>query len=184
MVNRAAARRYARALLDVCEQEGALERVEREASAFAGLLDEHPLLRKSLLGPSVPPAPKRAVVAALLERAGDLSPITGRLLNLLAEHDRLSLLPEILDVYRARLMELRGEVRARITTASPLPDGRMQEIARRLEAATGRQVTVETEVDPEVIGGVVARIGSTVWDGSVARHLARLRERLLGGAAG
>ena len=85
MANRTAAARYVRALLEVCEQEAELERVEREVSAFAGLFDAHPTLRKSLLNPAVPPAPKRTVVAELLDRAGDLSPITRRLLTLLAE---------------------------------------------------------------------------------------------------
>ena len=184
MANRTAATRYVRALFDVCEREAELERVEQEVSAFAALFDEHPTLRQSLLSPAVPPAPKRAVVTALLERAGDLLPVTRRLLTLLAERDRLLLLPEILDVFRARLMERQGIVRARITTAAPLPDGRAQEIIRQLEAATGKRVTVETAVDPTVIGGAVTQIGSTVWDGSIARHLARLRERFLGDAAG
>ena len=183
MANRTAAARYVRALLEVCEREAELERVEREVSAFAGLFDEHPTLRKSLLNPAVPPAPKRTVVAELLDRAGDLSPVTRRLLTLLAERDRLSLLPEILDVYRDRLLERQGTVRARVTTAAPLPDGRTDALTRQLEAATGKRVTVETAVDPEVIGGVVTQIGSTVWDGSIARHLARLRERFMGDAA-
>ena len=184
MANRAAATRYVRALFDVCEQGDELERIEREVSAFAALFDEHPALGKSLLNPAVPPAPKRGVVAALLDRAGDLSPVTGRLLTLLAERDRLSLLPEILDVYRDRLLERQGVVRAQVTTAAPLPDGRADEMTRQLAAATGKRVTVETAVDPAVIGGVVTQIGSTVWDGSIARHLARLREHFLGDAAG
>lgn len=184
MANRTAATRYVRALFDVCEQGAELERVEREVAAFAALFEEHPALGQSLLNPAVPPAPKRSVVAALLDRAGDLSPVTRRLLTLLAERDRLSLLPEILDVYRDRLLERQGVVRARITTAAPLAEGRAHEMTRQLEAAAGKRVTVETEVDPAVIGGVVTQIGSTVWDGSIARHLARLRERFLGDAAG
>ena len=184
MANRTAATRYVRALLEVCEREAELERVEREVSAFAALFDEHPTLRRSLLNPAVPPAPKRTVVAAILDRAGDLSPVTRRLLTLLAERGRLALLPEILDVYRDRLLERQGVVRARVTTASPLSDGRTREIARQLETATGKGVNIETAVDPAVIGGVITQIGSTVWDGSVARHLARLREQFLGDAAG
>lgn len=184
MANRTAARRYVRALFDVCEREGDVERVEREVSAFAALLSAHPALRKSLLSPLAPPAPRRNAVAAILDRAGDLSPITRRLLTLLAERDRLALLPEIVAACRDRLLERQGVVRAHVTTSAPLPDGRMQEITRQLEAATGRRVLVEAAVDPAVIGGVVTRIGSMVWDGSIARHLARLRERLLGGAAG
>ena len=182
MTNRAAAMRYARALLDVCEREGELERVEQEVSGFVATMNEHPLLHESLMSPAVPPAPKRALVGTLLARGGDFSPITVRLLTLLTDRGRLSLLPEILEVYGDRLMDHRGIVRARITTASPLPTDRVREIGERLKAATGKQVSLETGVDPSVLGGVVTQIGSTVWDGSIARHLARLKQQFLGEA--
>ena len=180
MTNRAAAMRYARALLDVSSHLGELERVEREVSGFVTAMEEHSLLRKSLMNPAVPRAPKRALVETLLARGGNFSQITVRLLTLLAERGRLSLLPEILEVYQDRLMEHRGVVRARITTASPLSTDRVREIGQRLEAATGKQVSIETGVDPLVLGGVVTQIGSTVWDGSIARHLARLKQQFLG----
>ena len=179
MTNRAAAMRYARALLEVTEKDGDPERVEREVSAFVVLMGDHDLLRSSLVSPTVPSASKRALIDALAARAGDLSAITVRLLALLAERDRLSLLSEILEVYRERLMDSRGIVRAQITTALPLPDERVQAITRDLENTTGKQVRLESAVDPEVIGGAVTQIGSTVFDGSVARHLARLRQQLL-----
>ena len=179
MAYRAAAKRYARALFEVCEREGALERVEQDVAGFMALLDGHAALRKCLLSPVVPPPSKRAVVAALVERAGELSPITGRLLGVLAERNRLALVPELLEEYRTRLMAHRGQVRAQLTTTTPLPDARTGEIARQIEAATGRDVTVEARVNPALIGGVKVQIGSTVWDGSVARHLVRLRQRLL-----
>lgn len=179
MANRAAAKRYAQALLDVAERQEQLDQTEQELSVFAALVENQPLLKKSLLNPAVPPAPKRAVVAALLERAGGHSELTARMLTLLAERDRLGLLGEVLDVYRDLLMSHRGVVRAQITTAEPLGAQRVEEIARRLETATGKQVMVETATDPSVVGGLVTQIGSTVWDGSIARHLARLRRRFL-----
>ncbi len=182
MAYRAAAKRYARALFDVCEREGALEHVERDVAGFMALLDGHAMLRKCLLSPVVPPASKRAVVAALVERGGELSPITGRLLALLAERNRLALLPELLEVYREGLMAHRGQLRAQLTTTTALDGERTREIARRIEGATGRDVTVEARVNPSLIGGAMVQIGSTVWDGSVARHLARLRQRLLADA--
>ncbi len=182
MAYRAAAKRYARALFDVCEREGALDRVERDVAEFMALLDGHATLRKCLLSPVVPPATKRAVVAALTERSGDLSPITVRLLALLAERNRLALLPELLEVYRERLMVHRGQLRAQFTSSVPLPDDRGLEIAQLIETATGRDVTVDAHVNPSIIGGAIVQIGSTVWDASIARHLARLRQRLLADA--
>ena len=179
MANRAAATRYARALLSVSEQEGELERVAREVEEFASVMDEHQLLRKSLLSPAVPPGPKRVLMETLLGRSEGYSEITVRLLTLLAERDRLSLLGEILEVYREQLMEHDGVVRARITTAAALPTGRAQAISEQLGTATGKKVLVETDVDPSVIGGVVTQIGSTVWDGSISSDLERLRQRFL-----
>ena len=140
MANRAAAMRYARALFSVCEQEGELERVARELAEFASVMDEHQLLRKSLLSPAVPPGPKRVLMETLLGRSEGYSERTVRLLTLLAERDRLSLLGEILEVYGERLMEHDGVVRARITTAAPLPTAREQAITEQLGTATGKKV--------------------------------------------
>ena len=115
----------------------------------------------------------------LLQRLGDILPVTRRLLVLLADRDRLSILGEIADVYRARLMKFRGVVRARITTASELPPDRLAAIAATLQSATGKQVEVETGVDAALLGGMVTQIGSTVYDGSIAGHLDQLRSRFL-----
>ncbi len=179
MTNRAAATRYARALLEVSQTDADPERVEQELSAFVALTASHPSLARSLVNPGIPLSRKRALMTELLPRLGDILPVTRRLLVLLADRDRLSILGEILDMYRDRLMELRGVVRARITTASELPPERLAVITATLEGATGKQVDVETEIDVTLLGGVVTQIGSTVYDGSVAGHLARLRSRFL-----
>ena len=171
--------RYARALLEVSQQQADPDRVEQELAAFLGLLEKHATLGAVLVNPAVPPTRKRGLVAELLTRAGRVSDVTGRLLTLLAERDRLVLLGEILEAYRDRLMDLRGVVRARLTTAAPLAPDRVEGIRQRLATATGKQVTVETDVDAAVIGGAVTQIGSTVYDGSVARHLERLKLRFL-----
>ena len=111
-----------------------------------------------------------------MEQDGALSPILARLLQMLAERDRLALLPDLLDIYRARLNEHRGIVRARITTATPLDDGRSAALEQALGQATGREVRIERSVDPALLGGLVAQVGGVVYDGSVTRHLDRLRQ--------
>ena len=171
--------RYARALLEVSQQQADPEQVGQELAAFLALLEKHATLGAVLVNPAVPPARKRGLVAALLARAEGVSAVTGRLLTLLAERDRLVLLAAILETYRDRLMELRGVVRARLTTSAPLAPDRVEGIQQRLASATGKQVTLETDVDASVIGGMVTQIGSTVYDASVARHLERLKQRLL-----
>ena len=179
MLNRAAAMRYAGALLAVSHKDSDPERVEREVSDFVGLLAAHPRLASSLVNPGIPSARKQALMKELVVRMGEVSPITRRLLMLLADRDRLSLLEGILSEYRDRLMALRGIVRARITTSAELPATRVQAIAKMIEDAIGKQVEIETGVDAALLGGMVTQIGSTVYDGSIAGHLARLRRRFL-----
>ena len=129
--------------------------------------------------PAIPAARKRAVVEQLLARVPGLSPVLSRLLLLLAERDRLLLLPDVADAYRQRLMDHLQVVRAEVTTAIPLPAERVQALQQGLARATGRQVQLGTRVDQSIIGGAVARIGSTVYDGSVTTQLERLKQKLV-----
>jgi len=177
MSMRASATRYARALLDVTIKETDPEQAERELAAFAELLTQHPNLQASLTNPAVPAAGKRGVVQEVIDRMTPSTPVA-RLLLLLAERDRLTLLPDLLAVYRERLMEHQRVIRAEVTTAIPLPDAKADELRQRLAQATGRTVTMTTRVDPSIIGGMVTRIGSTVYDGSVATQLQTIRRRL------
>ena len=180
MTNKAAATRYARALFDVALKEGArLEDLEVQLTTFVDLLRQHTLLEKVLLNPAVPVPRKRAVVSELTRRL-DVSAVLAKLLLLLAERDRLVLLPDLLSTYRDRLLDHQHVVRAEVTTAAPLTPARTQEIERRLAHVTGRTVTMTSRVDPAIIGGVIARIGSTVYDASVTRQLEKIRTRLGG----
>jgi F-type H+-transporting ATPase subunit delta len=177
MSTRASAARYARALLDVVIKEGDPEKVEQELSAFADLLVQNPNLEKALTNPAVPVSGKRGIVTELAKRLTLSSPL-GKLLLMLAERDRLVIVPDLVAVYRDRLMDYRKVVRADVTTAEPLADAKVALLKQRLAQLTGRQVTMTTKVDPSIIGGLVARVGSTVYDGSVATQLTRIKNRL------
>jgi len=177
MSTRASAARYARALLDVVIKEGDPEQVEQELTALADLFAGNAELQKALTNPAVPVTAKRGVVETLVSRATP-SPPLGKLMLMLADRNRLTLLPELAASYRERLMEHRQIVRADVTTAVPLPPDRVAQFQQRLAAATGRRVTLTTSVDASLIGGAVARVGSTVYDGSIATQLAKMRERL------
>ena len=189
MTNKTAATRYARALLDVAVKEadrgtGApgvsndLERIEEELAAFVDLFMQHPTLEKVLLNAAIPVGRKQAAVAALTARL-KTSSILANLITLLAERDRLVLLPELLSSYRERLLDYQNVVRAEVTTAVALKADRTQAIERGLAQLTGRTVTLATKVNPSIIGGVVARIGSTVYDGSVTMQLQKMKQRLV-----
>lgn len=177
MSMRASAARYAKALLDVIIAEGDPAQAEQQLVAFVTLLEQHGNLQAALTNPAVPAASKRAVVQQLLERLQASVPVT-RLLLLLAERDKLAMLGDVLAVYRERLMDHQRVIRAEVTTAEPLADARVDELRQRLARATGRTVTMTVKVDPAIVGGIVTRIGSTVYDGSVAAQLQALRQRL------
>ena len=176
MTNRAAARRYARALFDVSLKEADPVQVGVELDAFAELMRTNAELERALISPAVPAARKRAVVATLVEIAA-ASTVVSKLL-LLAERDRLVLLPDVAAGYRERLLDHQNVVRAEVTSAVPLPDEVIAKLKRSLAQVTGRDVLIDTKVDGSILGGVKAQVGSVVFDGSVTRQLERMRARL------
>ena len=177
MTNRSAAARYARALFDVARREGDPQAVGREIESFVTLVTGNEQLHKSLTNPSIPAQKKTQLVGALADRGQMSSPVR-KLLLLLAARDRLVLLPELGEEYQKRLLDFLNVVRAEVTTAVPLPSERLSAIEAALARMTGRQVSMTARVDASLIGGVVTRIGSVVYDGSVRRQLERMRETL------
>ncbi len=180
MTSRAAGTRYARALFDVARKEADVEAAGRELASFTQFVGSHDTLQKIFSNPAIPAAKKKAVVEQLVAHAGTISPVVRKLFVLLAERDRLSLLPDIVTSYQNRLMEHAKVVRAEIVTAVGLPADRVAALQQGLAQATGRQVQLESRVDPTIIGGAIARVGSTVYDGSVTRQLQKMKEALMG----
>ena len=178
MTPRVAAGRYARALFDVVLKERLdVERVERELSAFAETINGHETLRRVLSNPAIPPSRKRAVIEQIVAHQ-PVTPAVARLLTMLAERDRLSLIDDLMRAFRERVMDHHQVVRAEVTTAVALPPDRVTALQQGIARATGRQVQLETRVDPAIIGGAVTRVGSTVYDGSVTTQLQRLKQQL------
>jgi F-type H+-transporting ATPase subunit delta len=179
VTSRGAAGRYARALFDITLAEGRdLTGAGRELSEFARLLTSNGALGRALTNPAIPASRKRNVVEALIAKAGSLQPALAKLLLLLGERDRLALVPDVADAYDSRLMDHLKVVRAEVVTAIDLPPDRIAALKQNLATATGRDVQLATRVDPEIIGGAVARLGGTVYDGSIARQLQRIKETL------
>jgi F-type H+-transporting ATPase subunit delta len=179
MTSRSAATRYARALFDVALAERLdVQQVERELAEFSSAVAGHEMLSRVLSNPAVPTPRKRAVVTEVIARAGAMTPAVSKLLVLMADRDRLALLPQVVAAYRARLLEHAKVVRAEVTTAVPLPADRLSALQSGLARATGRDVRLESRVDPAIIGGAVTRIGSTVLDGSITRQLQKMKDSL------
>jgi F-type H+-transporting ATPase subunit delta len=176
MSSRASASRYARALFDVTAADGRGQ-VDQELTAVAEAFAAQTDLQAVFANPSVPPAAKQGVVQAIIQRLGVSTPVA-RLLTLLAERDRLGLLSDAAVVFHERVLEDEQILQAEVTTAEPLSDADRQALQARLSAATKKHVTITPRVDPAIIGGLVARIGGTVYDGSLITQLARIRQSL------
>jgi F-type H+-transporting ATPase subunit delta len=175
----AAATRYARALFDVALRESDVAKIGDELTGFVGLIQSHEVLATVFANPAIPGSRKAALVKALIERAGPLSAPLSKLILLLADRDRLVLLPDLASAYRERLLDHQRVIRGNVTTAVALDEQKLRLLEQGLARATGRKVILESKVDPSIIGGVVTRLGSTVYDGSVTAQLNRLKESLI-----
>jgi F-type H+-transporting ATPase subunit delta len=159
------------------KEKADLQSIERHLAAVLELLGEHPPLERVLFNPAVPVPRKRAAMAEVTTRM-NTAPMVTKLLLLLAERDRLALIPDVVAAYHERLLDHQQVVRAEVTTAAPLADGRAKAIESSLARVTGRTVKLTRRVDAAIIGGVITRIGSTIYDGSIARQLEKMKERL------
>jgi F-type H+-transporting ATPase subunit delta len=175
---RTSATRYARALLEVALRESDAQKVERDLTSFVDAVNGSPDLKRALTSPRIPVATRRAVLDAVTKQIGMEAP-PAKLLSLLADRGRLELFNELLVVYRERLLAHRGIVKGSVVSAAPLAADKVSALERSLSAATGKQVQLETGVDPSLVGGVVARIGSTVYDGSIRTQLRRIKQQLI-----
>jgi F-type H+-transporting ATPase subunit delta len=179
VTSRGAATRYARALFDVTVAEGKdLVATGAELNEFARLMTDEGTLGRVLTNPAIPASRKRAVMEQLLARAGALQAAVPKLLLMLADRDRLALIPDVAQAFESRLMDHQRVIRAEVVTAVDLPADRLAALQQSLAKATGRDVRLASRVEPDLIGGAVARIGSTVYDGSISRQLARIKEAL------
>jgi F-type H+-transporting ATPase subunit delta len=172
------ARRYARALFGIGVDAGRFEELGRELGEFAAVWTDSAELRQTLENPVFKTEQKRAVLQQILPRVAP-TPEVQRFVLLLLDRRRIVLLPAIARAYQAMADEHVGRVRAQVTSAEPLTQVALDRVRRSLEQRTGKKVVMETAVDPELIGGLVARVGDLVLDGSVRTQLEDLRSKLL-----
>lgn len=178
MTSRSAGKRYAAALFDLVSKKGDAQRAARDLAAVKTLVAGSAELRQVLTAASVPPAKKQAIVSAVLKAAGDVSPDVARAVQLLAVHGRIELLANLSDAFGEKVREAEGIVPAEVVTAVALGDSQRAALQGAIAKASGMTVTMDARVDPAIMGGVIARVGSVVFDGSVTRQLERLKQRL------
>ena len=178
MAKTPAAKRYAQALFELGVEHDELEELGDALDEASTLLDDSPELRNVLFNPAVELDERRQVVDAIAEHA-KWPKLFRNFLMLLIDNDRIGCLAGIADNYAGRADDHQGRVRARVTTAVELDDDALESLRDRLGELTGKEVLMSTDVDPSLIGGAVARVGSTIYDGSIQNHLQRMREAIL-----
>ena len=177
MSSRENAIQYAKGLFGVAVTDADPRQVGDELKAFTALLEGQPELRRALVSPAIPSDRKLAILRDIA-RLSSMAPLLQHFLAVLVRHAGIALLPEVGEEYDRRLMQHLQIVTAEVTTAVPLSAGDEAALSARLAEATGKQVRVATAVDPSIVGGVVTRVGSVVYDGSVKRQLEKMKDRL------
>jgi F-type H+-transporting ATPase subunit delta len=168
---------YAQALFEAALERDELEETLENLEEFVNALHESEELREFYYGPQIPESQKRRAIDALTE---DMTTSTRNFLKVLIDHDRAEILELVLPRFEDLVREHQGKVEVELTTAIELSDGTLDQVKDRLgDILDGREVELETNVDPSLVGGAVFRVGETRIDGSVRGQLQGLRDKML-----
>lgn len=170
--------RYARAFVDVVV-DGRLDanRVLQELEAIAAIARESKELRKVWESPAIPAEQKRSLLDAIVAKQGISRPVRN-FIAVLIDHRRISMLEQVLKDFQHELDNRLGFAEADISSARELSESERGELEAQVEKLTGKKVRARYSRDPSLLGGAVVRLGSTIYDGSVAGQLERIREQL------
>jgi F-type H+-transporting ATPase subunit delta len=173
------ARRYATALADVVIPKGEAAEVKVELTAWEEMMTGSPMLHEVFRNPTIAYEKKRTILEKLLDRT-KVGRTTANFLQILLMNQRLAELPQVNAKFAQLLDERAGMIAADVTTARPVADDTKAALSAKLGTMTGKKVKLNFDTDAELIGGMVTRIGSTVYDGSVKSQLAAVREKMIG----
>ena len=173
----AIARRYAEALADVATARNQVEQIDNEVRVFAEMMKSSVELHDVFASPTVSQTDKLRVLEALIARTRT-GQMTANLLRTMLSHYRLHHLAAVYEQFRREMNERNGLIVAEVTTAAEVGAAEQAKLGRTLEQMTGKQVEFKFKTDASLIGGLVTRIGSIVYDGSVRSQLQEIKERL------
>ena len=173
------AERYATALFDLADERKALDQVAGDLRSLAAMLAESADLRRLIRSPVLDRKSQANAVAAIAD-AARLSPLVRNFLGLLAQNRRLFALPAMIDAFLAQLAERRGEVTAQVTSAAPLSPAQAGALQEALRKTVGAKLTIDSRIDPSLLGGLVVRFGSRMIDASLKSKLNRLQLAMKG----
>ena len=177
MKNLTVARRYAKALLIIGKEDGQAETYRDELDGFAKLMAKEKELEQAITNPLYAASGRKKVLEIIVDKVG-LSKIVASFLLLLFDKGRFDFLSDINDFYQKLADELKGVLRASLVSASELSSETVEKIRTTLSKRTGKDIILQVEQDPGLIGGIVSRIGDLVLDGSIKSQLLNMRESL------
>ena len=177
MKNLAVARRYAKALLLISKDDGQTDSYREELSGFAKLMERESALNQAITNPLYERSSRRKVLQSVVDNLG-ISKTVKSFLLLLFDKGRFGFIGSIDDFYQKLADELKGIARASLVSATKLSDDTVEKIRAALSKKTNKEIVLEVEQDPELIGGIVTKIGDLVWDGSIKTQLSNMRETL------
>jgi F-type H+-transporting ATPase subunit delta len=173
------AERYANALFDIADERRLLDEVASDLRQLRAMLAASADLSRLIRSPVVTRGEQGKAISALATRAG-FSPLVRDFLAVVSKNRRLFAVPSMIGAYLERLAERRGLVTAEVTTAQPLSEAQFARLGEQLRRSVGRQVSVDAEVDPRLIGGMIVKVGSRMIDGSLNSKLQRLQLAMKG----
>ncbi|TCS63592.1 F0F1 ATP synthase subunit delta [Varunaivibrio sulfuroxidans] len=173
------AARYAAALFDLAKQAEKLDAVADDMRSLLAMIDDSADLRRLISSPVIARADQRSAISALLEKAG-ADDLVRRFVIIVVENRRLAILAAAARAFLSQLSESRGEVRALVTSAKELSDKQRQAIAGALKKVTGADVSVQSHVDGDLLGGLIVKIGSRMVDTSLRTKLQQMRLSMKG----
>lgn len=173
------AERYAKALFDLADEERTLDAVAADLKSLAGMLAESADLRRMVRSPVLDRDSQGKAIAALAD-AAQLSHLTRNFLGLVARNRRLFALPEMIEAFLATLAVRRGEITAQVVSATPLTPAQSEALAEALRRSAGAKLTIDSRIDPSLLGGLVVRLGSRMIDASLKSKLNRLQLAMKG----
>lgn len=171
--------RYALALLDLAESQSSLDQVAGDLQGLKQLINESDDMRTFLRSPLYGRQAQTKAMAAVLEKT-EVSDLTRRFVSVVAQNRRLFALSDMIDAYLSELARRRGEVTARVTSAIALSDAQLSDLETALQKIAGGKVQLKTAVDPALLGGLVVRIGSRMFDASLKTKLFKLQQTMKG----
>ncbi|HXX15606.1 MAG TPA: ATP synthase F1 subunit delta [Candidatus Eremiobacteraceae bacterium] len=174
---KSASLQYATALADIVLEQGAAEPARKQLEDFRATYNESAELRNFLISPAVPRQDKHGVIEKLLARLG-ASRIIRNFVFVMADNQRIHLLPEIVDTFEQVLRQRQGVAEAEVISATELNDQQRSELIQTLERVSGKKIQAKYSLEPKLLGGAIVRIGDTIYDGSVHNRLERLRAQL------